>query len=116
MTLNKKSCLENKLRCILTSSIFANFFMALILAAILVYKDRIDKTEIDNSGKLDSFNLPADSGVCIPCDYLGKNITAKDTLFDSITKSKDGKQKLCCTKKPSFLPKLIGKVINIYYS
>jgi hypothetical protein len=53
--------------------------------------------------------LPGHSGVCILCDYLGKDITAKDTLFDRIETVKDG-HRICCTTKPSFMPKLIGKV------
>ena len=104
------SCLGKNLRCIFIASIAANILLFLILAGVFLYKNVVKKDNV--SDVIDSqIKLPGGAGVCLPCDYLGDKITAEDTLFDSITTSNDGKHKLCCTNKPSFLPELIGKVI-----
>ena len=104
-------CLKEKVRCILYSSVIFNVILLLVLGGLLYYKNtRKDKDPVNSKGTLNSqVQLPGHSGVCILCDYLGKDITAKDTLFDRIETVKDG-HRICCTTKPSFMPKLIGKV------
>lgn len=105
-------CLKEKVRCILYSSVIFNVILLLVLGGLIYYKNtRKDKDPVNSKGTLNSqVQLPGHSGVCILCDYLGKDITAKDTLFDRIETVKDG-HRICCTTKPSFMPKLIGKMI-----
>lgn len=116
MSLRCNPYLQNgsKLKTVLIVSFLLNLILLGVYFGIRIWwrnnSDTSTKDSALQGSRCVEVNLSKDS-VCVSCDYLGDDVTAKDTLYDVILRSKCG-NKLCCYKDKD-VGSLIHRILEI---